>query len=37
MSLISKRGSEVKDDVNREEIDMKKVYIRLKDGDFYDL
>ena len=33
MSLISKRGLEVKEDVNREEIDMKRVYIRLKDGD----
>ena len=33
MSLISKSGSEVKEDVNREEIDMMRVYIRLKDGD----
>ena len=32
MSLISKRGQEVKDAVNRDDIDLKKVYIRLKDG-----
>lgn len=32
MGLISKRGQEVKDTVNRDDIDLKKVYIRLKDG-----
>lgn len=33
MGLISKKGNEVKDEVNREDIDLKKVFIRLKDGD----
>lgn len=32
MSLISKRGQEVKEAVNKDNIDLKKVYIRLKDG-----
>ena len=32
MSMISKRGQEVKDAVNKDNIDLKKVFIRLKDG-----
>ena len=29
MSMISKRGQEVKDAVNKDNIDLKKVFIRL--------
>lgn len=32
MSLISKRGQEVKEAVEKDNIDLKKVFIRLKDG-----
>ena len=32
MSMISKRGQEVKEAVNKDSIDLKKVFIRLKDG-----
>ena len=33
MGLISKKGKDVLAEVNKEDIDLKKVYIRLKDGD----
>lgn len=32
MGLISKRGQEVKEIVNKDDIDLQKVFIRLKDG-----
>lgn len=32
MGLITKRGQEVKEAVNKDSIDLKKVFIRLKDG-----
>lgn len=32
MGLITKRGLEVKEAVNKDDIDLKKVFIRLKDG-----
>ena len=32
MGLVTKRGQEVKEAVNKDSIDLKKVFIRLKDG-----